>query len=66
MKKQHIWRVWIAAGTVLAVSTVGSLMAYFTDTQEKVNHFTVGKLQIELQEPEWEKKADQDKNNIPD
>ena len=66
MKKQHIWRVWIAAGTVLAVSTVGSLMAYFTDTQEKVNHFTGGKIQIALQEPEWEKKADQDKNNIPD
>ena len=41
MKKQHIWRVWIAAGTVLAVSTVGSLMAYFTDTQEKVNFLTV-------------------------
>lgn len=66
MKKNNIWKAWVAAGAIVAVSTVGGLMAYFTDTQEKVNHFTVGKIDIELQEPEWDKKPDEDGNQVPD
>lgn len=66
MKKNNIWKAWIATAAIIAVTTVGGLTAYFTDTQEKINHFTVGKVKIELKEPEWEKKPDGDKNEIPD
>lgn len=49
---------------VLAVS--GGILAYFTDTEEKVNNFTVGSIEIELQEPAWETKPDADSNGVPD
>ena len=58
--------MWIAAGTVLAVSTVGSPYGLFYRYTGESESFYGGKIQIALQEPEWEKKADQDKNNIPD
>lgn len=66
MKKNNIWKAWIATAAIITVTTVGGLTAYFTDTQEKINHFTVGKVKIELKEPEWEKEPDEDKNEIPD
>lgn len=49
---------------VLAVS--GGILAYFTDTEEKVNNFTVGSIEIELQEPAWESKTDTDQDGVPD
>ena len=56
--------VIIGAMAVLAVS--GGILAYFTDTEEKVNNFTVGSIEIELQEPAWESKPDADGNGVPD
>lgn len=66
MKKQNIWKALAAAGVLSAFTVVGGITAYFTDTDEKVNHFTVGKIEIELEEPEWEKKPDEDKDGVPD
>lgn len=66
MKKHNIWKALTAAGVLAAFLAVGGISAYFTDTDEKVNHFTVGKIEIDLQEPEWEKKPDEDKDGVPD
>lgn len=38
------------AGTV----SVGGIMAYFTDADTAVNEFTVGRIELDLQEPNWE------------
>lgn len=64
--KNNTWKVWMTAGAMAAMMTVGGVMAYFTDTDEKVNSFTVGRVEIELQEPEWEKKPDEDGDGVPD
>lgn len=43
---------------MLAIMLVGATMAYFTDeTQTEVNTFTMGKVDIELSEPEWDVKS---------
>ena len=40
---------------LLAVAVIGGTLAYFTDTTEvKTNVFTVGDVEIKLDEPEWE------------
>jgi predicted ribosomally synthesized peptide with SipW-like signal peptide len=66
MKKNSIWKTWAAIGALAAITMAGGIMAYFTDTDEKVNEFVVGKISIELQEPEWDKKPDTDKDGVPD
>ncbi|MDY3986190.1 SipW-dependent-type signal peptide-containing protein, partial [Dysosmobacter sp.] len=39
---------------MLAVCVIGGTLAYFTDqTETKVNTFTVGNVNIELTEPQW-------------
>lgn len=44
---------------ILAVGIIGGTLAYFTDTtQAEVNTFTVGKVDINLTEPNWDKEAD--------
>lgn len=40
---------------MLAIAIVGGTLAYFTDTGEKVNTFTVGNVSIALTEPNWDK-----------
>lgn len=35
------------------VMSVGGIMAYFTDADTVTNEFTVGKISLDLQEPEW-------------
>lgn len=41
---------------MLAVAVIGGTLAYFTDTTEtKTNTFTVGNVDIDLTEPEWNK-----------
>lgn len=43
---------------ILAVGIIGGTLAYFTDTtQAEVNTFTVGKVDINLTEPKWDKEA---------
>lgn len=50
------------AVAIIAVMGIGGAFAYFTDTDQAVNSFTVGKVQIELQEPSWN--ADNPPKNI--
>lgn len=45
---------------------VGATMAYFTDADTATNHFTVGKVDIDLTEDHWDPSADNDKDGIPD
>ena len=52
----------LAAGLAVcmaAIMVTGMTLAYFTDTADRVNTFTVGKVKIELTEPNW----DADLNN---
>lgn len=55
--KKKILAVALAASmAVLAVG--GSSLAYFTDTDNAHNEFTVGNVQINLEEPAWEANPD--------
>lgn len=52
MKKKLLAAVMVV--TLSAVALIGGTLAYFTDTTEqKVNTFTVGNVNIELTEPSW-------------
>lgn len=39
---------------LLATAIIGTTLAYFTDTDEKTNTFTVGNVNITLTEPNWD------------
>ena len=52
MKKKSILLAATAVMLVCAMS-IGGMLAYFTDTDEKTNTFTVGKVDITLTVPEW-------------
>ena len=43
----------LAAVVLLLVFVVGGAIAYFTDTDEKTNTFTIGSVDISLSEPNW-------------
>jgi predicted ribosomally synthesized peptide with SipW-like signal peptide len=45
---------------------VGATMAYFTDADTATNHFTVGKVDIDLTEDHWDPSKDNDHDNTPD
>lgn len=45
---------------LLAVAIVGGSLAYFTDTDDATNTFTVGNVDITLTEPNWEGSGSQD------
>lgn len=47
-----------------ATAVVGGTLAYFTDTDQKDNVFTVGNVDIELTEPEWEKTGKVDAETV--
>ena len=64
--KNKTWKNYLGAAALVTVLFAGSVSAYFTDQDEKVNTFTVGKVTIELEEPKWEKKPDDNGNKIPD
>lgn len=53
MKKKIIKRLFFAGGLSAALC-IGSMMAYFTDTDAAGNTFTVGKISLDLQEPNWD------------
>lgn len=43
---------------LVAITVVGSSLAYFTDKDEALNTFTLGDVDIALYEPDWNEKAD--------
>lgn len=54
MKKKSIISI-VMAICLVAVTMVGATLAFFTDkTQEVVNTFTVGNVDIDLTEPDWD------------
>lgn len=56
--KKKITALSICAA-MLIVAVVGGTLAYFTDTtDEYVNEFTVGDVDIELEEPDWDPDED--------
>ena len=66
MNKTKKWKLCVLAGMLVALTAIGGVAAYFTDTDTSVTTFTVGKIEIDLQEPQWEAKEDVDANGIPD
>lgn len=57
MKKKSLSKV-ILATALVGCMFVGAISAYFTDADTATNTFTVGKIEIDLQEPEWEPPTD--------
>lgn len=51
MKKDTV-KIMALAG-ILCLASVGGVSAYLTDYEKVSNEFTVGKVDIELKEPEW-------------
>ena len=45
---------------LVAILAIGGTLAYFTDTDEETNTFTVGNVDITLTEPNWEGSGSQD------
>ena len=58
MKKKIIAVCLIVA--MAAIAVVGGTLAWFTDTKDATNTFTVGNVEIELTEPNWEGSGAQD------
>ena len=57
MKKNKIVLFALSLVAVAAVG-VGSTLAYFTDSDEATNVFTMGNIDVELEEPGWEEPDD--------
>ena len=51
MKKNTVKLMTLAG--ILCLASVGGVSAYLTDYEKVSNEFTVGKVDIELKEPEW-------------
>lgn len=62
MKKKLLTLGLVAA--LSATAAIGGTLAYFTDTAEKTNTFTVGNVDIELDEPNWEDHGKEDATNV--
>lgn len=63
--KKQLLRAIIACGLVVSVAA-GSTVAYLTDTETATNTFTVGNVQIDLEEPGYPgNDSDEVKNIIP-
>ena len=52
MKKQT--KTIAVAAALAAVLTIGGVSAYFTDADTATNTFTIGKISLDLQEPNWD------------
>ena len=53
MSKRKILLLALAA-CMVAILAIGGTLAYFTDTEDATNTFTVGNVDITLTEPNWE------------
>lgn len=49
-----------AATAIMALCSIGGIMAYFADADTQTNTFTVGKVSLELQEPNWDENEAKD------
>ena len=63
--KKQLLRTMIACGLVVAVAA-GSTVAYLTDSETATNTFTIGRVQIDLEEPGYPgNDSDEVKNIVP-
>ncbi|MBR4411287.1 MAG: SipW-dependent-type signal peptide-containing protein [Firmicutes bacterium] len=58
MKKKILTLCMVVA--LVATAAIGGTLAYFTDTDDATNTFTVGNVQIDLTEPKWEEAGSKD------
>ena len=65
MKNKTVKGLAVSLG-LITIMSIGGISAYFTDTDTQTNKFTVGKVTVDLTEPEWDKYPDKDNNGIPD
>ena len=56
----------LAAAILLFMFVIGGAIAYFTDTDQKTNTFTIGSVDITLTEDGWDALPDTNSNDIPD
>lgn len=52
MKKKNLDKI-VLVGALIGCMSIGAVSAYFTDADTATNTFTVGKISIDLQEPDW-------------
>lgn len=66
MRKKSVVKVIAIAALVGIVGYGGvqGISAYFTDTAEKTNTVTIGDVTTDLEETEWDKTPDDEKNDI--
>lgn len=62
MKKKILALCLVIA--LAATAVIGGTLAYFTDTDDATNTFTVGNVDIELTEPNWEKTGKEDAKEV--
>lgn len=48
------------AAALVGAITVGGVMSYFTDADTATNTFTIGKISLDLQEPDWDPDESED------
>lgn len=53
----------LLVAVIMVIMAIGAASAYFTDTDSKVNSFTVGNVSVTLEEPNW--KPDNGQNITP-
>lgn len=53
MKNKRV-KIMLCTAALAAIISTGGIAAYFTDGDEAVNTFTVGRISLDLQEPEWD------------
>ncbi len=63
-RKSKFRKCAAAALAVMTLASAGATLAFFTDQEEKVNTFTVGNIDIQLEEPQWD--PDKGKDITPD
>lgn len=64
MKKKS--RALLCTGAILGVIAVSGVFAYLTDTETATNKFTIGEVDIQLIEENWDNATDANSNDVPD
>ena len=60
MNKKKIKKIITLLVSIIAIVGIGSLIAFLTDTDTETNVFTMGKVDIELLEPNWNESNGED------
>lgn len=61
--KKKITAIFLCVALV-AIAIAGASLAYFTDTDDAENTFTVGKVKIDLTEPKWEETGEEEAKTV--